>query len=483
VDISLILRRIRADVAESRRLHAFARSEGDPIGAGALHRLKYELAHIVNSDVAVRIARLPIMFQSVILPAILSFLAALAGGVMAYGTDPRWVHCGGWGIGLIVFSRRLQWPLIALSLILCVALLGVVISGKRRVWWLIGLLPVLALFGHRFITGPANRYAVLDEPKMVSPDEARGILATDYVVGVMLNGQAYAYPYATLYANPVVVQTNREKRMLLMWSAPANAATALDVSLEVKGRDLEVVSDPADSLLIHDSRSGQFLVALTGRAPGGGKVSGAIGRLPVVKQPWEQWLAAHPDTKVLAGGGDGPRAPIRPLDPAIESAAGSTSYARMVDLIETDPPVAIPTDAIGAAPANFTLGSTPVVLYQDSASGRVRAFDRHVEPDLIPLFAPSAGAKHKNVFMVDSDSGSGWSARGVAIDGDKALKGKKLTALQVQEDVFLGPAEYWYPGLKLIESAPTTAPSIPENGVVKKPITRRHTPRTHARRR
>ena len=83
----------------------------------------------------------------------------------------------------------------------------------------------------------------------------------------------------------------------------------------------------------------------------------------------------------------------------------------------------------------------------------------------------------------EAAASSGWSARGVAIDGDKALKGKKLTALQVQEDVFLGPAEYWYPGLKLIESAPTTAPSIPENGVVKKPITRRHTPRTHARRR
>ncbi|MEO6436596.1 MAG: hypothetical protein ABIP55_12670 [Tepidisphaeraceae bacterium] len=107
----------------------------------------------------------------VLLPLILTFLAALSAAVMAYGTDPRWATHG-WGLDLIMTSRRLQWPLIALTMVLCLALLGLVISGRRRVWWLIGLLPVLALFGHRFVTGPVSRYDVVDEPVFVAADKA-----------------------------------------------------------------------------------------------------------------------------------------------------------------------------------------------------------------------------------------------------------------------------------------------------------------------
>src|SRR5215212_6113866 len=105
---------------------------------------------------------------------------------MAYGTDPRWIERS-WGLNLIILSRRLQWPLVAVSLILCLALLGLVISGKRRAWWLIALAPVMALFVHRFVTAPANRYAVLDEPAFVAAADARHVRDEDHVVGVVFN--------------------------------------------------------------------------------------------------------------------------------------------------------------------------------------------------------------------------------------------------------------------------------------------------------
>ena len=54
---------------------------------------------------------------------------------------------------IITLARRLQWPLIVLSMMACLGLIGLVITAKRRAWWLIGLAPVLALFAHRFATG------------------------------------------------------------------------------------------------------------------------------------------------------------------------------------------------------------------------------------------------------------------------------------------------------------------------------------------
>src|SRR5688572_1248919 len=183
---------------------------------------------------------------------------------MAYGTDPRWVEQS-WGLGLIVLSRRLQWPLVAVSLLLCLGLVGLVISGKRRAWWLIALAPVLALFVHRFVTAPTNRYTILDEPAFVAAAEAKHVRDEDYVVGVVFNEQPYAYPYAALWGAPVIVQSDRERRMLLIWSAYANAATPMEVTRELKARDLDIVCDPADTLLLYNGRTGQFIVGLTGQ--------------------------------------------------------------------------------------------------------------------------------------------------------------------------------------------------------------------------
>ena len=65
------------------------------------------------------------------LPVFLIFIAVLAGGVVAYGTHPSWAQYEN-GLNIILASRRMQWPLVALSIVLSVALIGMVISGRRR---------------------------------------------------------------------------------------------------------------------------------------------------------------------------------------------------------------------------------------------------------------------------------------------------------------------------------------------------------------
>ena len=386
-----------------------------------------------------------------ILPLVLSFLATLTAAAMAYGTDPRWVQHP-WGLGVIMLARRMQWPLIALSLILCLALLALVISGKRRAWWLIALAPVLALFVHRFMTAPANRYAVLDEPALVAATDAKHLRDDDHVVGIVFNERAYAYPYAALWNAPVIVQSDREHRMLLIWSAYANAATALEVSRGLKARDLDIVGDPADSLLIYNARTGQFLVGLTGRTSGGALPNEVEATLASSATTWARWRASHPDTQVLAVVGRGPRTPVAP-----RVSSSPDAQTPLVIVRHEESHLGISTRDLADAPLNLKVGDVPVVVLRDPASGEIRAFDRRLEEDLVPQFRAASEARHKErgVVMVDQDTNSGWSAKGVAIEGSKDWRGRKLLPLEVRQGVYLGPARFWYPNLTLYAPAAT----------------------------
>jgi hypothetical protein len=376
----------------------------------------------------------------VLLPVAISFFATLAAAVMAYGIHPAWVQHP-WGLDLILISRRLQWPMVALSLILCLALLGLVISGKRRAWWLIALLPVLTLFGHRFLTDPINRYAIADEPTFVPAAEATWLRDEDHVVALTFNDQPYAYPYACLYQSPVVVQSDRQQRLLLMWNPRANAATAVEVARELKARELDIVSEPADGLLLYNGRTGQFIAGVTGNTPRGEKPAGVEKRLSVAKLTWKQCKAQQPQTRVMlpvTGRYDGP---VKPLPPRL---ADAPSVALIGDL----KPIAILSQDITPAPLNLSAGNLPVLLFRDPA-GHVVAFDRHVDADLTPRFQSNHDRKRKTAAFVDLDTNSGWSPAGVVVDGDKTMKGKRLSRVPVQEDVYYRPAQFWYRDLPL----------------------------------
>jgi Protein of unknown function (DUF3179) len=367
---------------------------------------------------------------------------------MAYGVHPGWVHYSR-GLGLIMLARRLQWPMIALSLALCIALLALIISGKRRAWWLIGLAPVLTLFGHRFVTAPVNHYSIVDEPAFVAADQAKFVRDEDTVVGVVFNEQPFAYPCSVLYYEPVIVQSDREKRMLLVWNGGANVAAAVPATRELKARELDIVSDPADSLLLYNGRTGQFIVGLTGRLRDGGKASGTEGEsLPVSKQSWRRWRSDHPETKVMvpSGGKLGPGVPVR-------GAADDR-------VVLVGPALAVCDADITTTPLNVTSGDVPVVIFREKATGRSVAFDRHVEADLIPRFTLNHEAKRKTAFMIDSDTNTGWNAAGIAVDGpDRKMRGHKLTPVDVQEDVSWSAASFWLRGLKLHSPTPTTKPA------------------------
>src|SRR5665213_390460 len=427
-----------------------------------------------------------VMFPLVFLPLLLIIAAVVPAAVVAYGSHPNWVQYHH-GLELILWSRRLQWPLVALSLIACILLIALSSSGRRRAWWLLGLAPVLALFAHRFTTGPAaGKMTVIENPAFV--DAGAAVIGDeDWIVGFAFGNHTFAYPYSRLFGTPVVIQADHDKRIMLMWSAYSNRALLVPIGREIKGRELEVVSTPANALLVYDSRRGQFINGFTGQTPQHKRPIGFAGgtALRTWKMPWKQWRAMYPETRVMApepgaSAAAGPTQPILPawaLPPMKLDRPANTRVA----LAGNVTPIAVESAQLTPAPLNTNADGVPIVLFRQQPEAPLRAFDRRVfdskgKLDVIAKFAPNLiHDKHPLAFLIDVNSNTGWNADGSCVDAPRdagQMKGEHMEPVGVDDGVDWATVKYWYPDVQLeiapaepigAEPDPRSAPSAPCN--------------------
>jgi hypothetical protein len=390
-------------------------------------------------------------------------LATFLAAVVAYGTHPLWGQYPR-GLQVIQYSRLAQWPALVLSLGAALSVVAMVIAGKRRAWWLIGLAPLLALFAHRFATDPTAGMASVEDPAFVPAAQASFVGDEDFVVGVTFNDKAYAYPYAALYSTPVVIHAQHDKRILIMWSATANRALATTVKRDLRARHLDVVSTPANALLLYDTSRGQFINGLTGLTTRGDRPPGFGLPLPTAKMPWRQWRTLHADTAVLVPAGrlaaKAPRQPLLPSWPMPKGGAGGAGDPAdlPVAVVGTRTPAAVASKDLRAAPLNVTADGTPVVAFRNPFNQGARAFARRLD-DLSPRFKHCSDATRsaKGVLFVDLDTDSGWNADGVAVDAKKEFRNKRLDPVVAEDGLYWGVMKYWYPNLELAAPDPATA--------------------------
>src|SRR4051812_6453149 len=167
---------------------------------------------------------------------LLVVLALAAAAAVAFGTDPKLAQHPD-GLHWITLTRRFQWPLMSLCLLLCVFLIGLVVAGKRRAFWLIFLMPVLFFFYQRFAGQAYRNMSILDTPTFVAADKAT-LKNESPVLGLIFEDTPYAYPIGSLALAPVVVHADSDKRLLLMWSPYAGRAQAFVIDHSFKSREL-----------------------------------------------------------------------------------------------------------------------------------------------------------------------------------------------------------------------------------------------------
>ena len=387
-------------------------------------------------------------------PLALILTATLSAAVVAYGTHPAWAQYSV-GLDFILLSRRLQWPLLIVAVALSLVLVGLVTAGRRKAWWLIGLAPILVLFVHRFATDPNGSLAVTDTATFVEAEKANFVSDADFVVGVQFEGADYAFPFASLYETPAVISAEHDKRFILMWSAFANRAVVTSIGRDLKARDLEVVSTPANALLLYNSRLGQFINGLTGVKPDGAKPTGFGAPLPAVKTTWAQWRAAHPETRVMrpreGPDGSGPTQPLRPIWP-MPRASGDLPVETPVVVVGGNEPSAVPSASVTAAPFNTRADGKAVFVFRDPRTGIVRAYDRQLDDaDLTPVFRANTDPRRAGAAFVDADTGTGWSLDGIAVTGKKEYRGRRLASVRAEDGLYWGVMKHWYPELSMAD--------------------------------
>jgi hypothetical protein len=293
--------------------------------------------------------------------------------------------------------------------------------------------------------------AVLENPQFVSAAEATFLAPEDYVVGVEFGDEEYAFPFAALYGAPIITQQDRDQRFILIWTATANRAMAFHIDRQIKPRELEIVSTPANALLVYNSRFGEFINGITGRTTEDETPIGFEGFLRTVKMPWSRWCGLHPDTRVLnvRTSNQSPRGPVLPrFNQAVKSADATPSDQRVI-LVGAGTPIVLKPEEVEKGPLNLTVDGIPVVVFRDAKSGALRAFDRRLEVDLTLHFELNTDKRRPLPVIVDEDAGCGWNGEGVAVDGNREFRGKKLKWVQVEEELYWGVMKRWYPELKI----------------------------------
>ena len=143
----------------------------------------------------------------------------------------------------------------------------------------------------------------------------------------MFEGEAYAFPFAALYHTPVVLQSEHDQHIALFWSPQGNRAMAFNVSRELKSRDLDVVSMPANALLVYNTRLGEFINGLTGLTLAGKRRRGSRIVCRQHARRGRSGAALHPQTHVMLPTTRIDNAPHQPVMPVPSNA----SFSRKLD--------------------------------------------------------------------------------------------------------------------------------------------------------
>jgi hypothetical protein len=269
-----------------------------------------------------------------------------------------------------------------------------------------------------------------------------------------------------------LIRTGREKPVVLFWSAWANRALAFYADRDLRASDLDIVSTPDDSLLVYNSRLGEFINATTGVTTAGAVPTGIHAPLPVYKTTWLNWRTVHPDTLIAAlRGADGDFSAPQPQKDPLPGNDPALTDRRRVCLVASTQPLAVPMNAVTDRPLNLTSGQTPVLLVR--VNGMVRAFSRELPGDLVPRFSPFVDAKHKNVAWIDSDTNSEWTDTGIQVEGPKDMHGMTLRPLTVEDDDYFNVLKFWYPDLHIASDQEIAAAAVVEKAPVEKPPTKR----------
>lgn len=285
----------------------------------------------------------------------------------------------------------------------------------------------------------------LTTPEVVPGGEGSFLDDDDRVLGLVVNGEARAYPFTVLWWHEVVNDTLGGQPVLVTYCPLTGSGIAFNPMVDGELRSFGVSGLLyRTNLTMFDRRTESLWnqMALAGIC--GLDRGKALALLPVVETTWRHWQQLHPQTSIITqntdfdrpygvypyGSYDEPfdpfiafvtradRAKIRDDRPPKELVLGVFEGPRV-----TTYPFGVLSSLGAAAAVNDTVGDVAVLITYVAEDQTARAFDRTVDGETLTFRVAGTAP----LTLEDAETGTRWDATGDAVSG--RLVGRRLTPL------------------------------------------------------
>ena len=257
----------------------------------------------------------------------------------------------------------------------------------------------------------------------------------DVVPGIVVAGEPRAYPWWIAKNFHAVNDTVGGVPVAVTFCEQCTGAAAFRRELDGRVLTVEVAGVYNGTIIARDRETRTLWAPFSGKAIEGPLAGRKLERIPLAMTRWADWKSRHPGTGVVWGPARGPGRPRllvrarqvghRRRDGLDHHGLGHAPAGERPRLRARSARRAAVLPAGGAETrglVNDTVAGVPVVVcaWGEFEAG---AFDRRVAGRLLTF-----GAASSDVAVIeDAETGSGWTADGVAVRGP--LRGEQLTRL------------------------------------------------------
>ena len=307
---------------------------------------------------------------------------------------------------------------------------------------------------------PPDSILAIDDPVFESAGMADESLEPDErVIGVLINGEARAYPIPILSSHEVVNDVVGGEQVAITWCPLCYTALVFSRHIREQNQILTFgVSGKLlyNTLVMFDRQTNSLWSQLYGVAVDGPLDGTSLTIFPSLHIEWKLWKSQHPETLVLSKRltcqqfncgtyADNPRGSYTvdpyasyyntPLEGVIDHQIPReditlTAKERVLGVRLAGEARAYPFSELASQTViNDVLGGLPILVWFDGVSQTGVAYSRQVDNKTLSFFADS----EDTMILIDDKTGSQWNATtGIAIRGPH--RGLKL------KEIFVTPA-------------------------------------------
>ncbi len=148
---------------------------------------------------------------------------------------------------------------------------------------------------------PRDGIPALSNPTMIRAADASYLSAQDRIVGIILDGQARAYPVAILNWHEIVNDAINGRRFAITYCPLCGTAVAFDAKINGRDTDFGVSGLLYNSdVLLYDRDSESLWSQIMKQSISGPRVGSKLKALPISHTSWAHWLDKHPDSLVMS---------------------------------------------------------------------------------------------------------------------------------------------------------------------------------------